>query len=510
MNSEKSDAAFAERLLNLADHARQWADHAVTEEATKTALVLPFIGQVLGFDIRNPTQVVPEYVADLPGIRKGEKVDYAILDDGEPIMLFECKRVGTALAEKPASQLFRYFTVTNASVGVLTDGVRYRFFSDISEANKLDRDPFLELDLSNPESMDACALNRFAFPQSGPEAMRQSARELKFTRIIRNSITSEIRRPSNGFVRLFADRVASGAKTRALIDEIRPLVRTALRQIFDERAREIPDYEPESDSPNDESPAQDQESPPQLSPKLGKIAAITLFGTRKSVPVWNRMLAMVAEECWRRAAVSFADKVVGWGGPKWDIVGNDPQRIQRPRPIGNSGYHITANVSANSAMKYAFEILHRCGFSDSELVVHAPLLDEAVDHAQMDQVPVNESDSDSQADKPTSRAGPTPITGFLLWGNHTPVKYWYEVLVAVAAACCQRNPNAFAASVVGWRGRNREIVGNDPRQITNPAQIPGTAHFISRHGSANTITRRAEVILKRCGFSPKDLKVLRD
>ena len=93
MNADKTDRV-RERLQMLAANARQWAQHVRTEEATKTSLVLPFIDQVLGFDIYNPTQVVPEYVAD-HGIRKGEKVDYAILSEGEPVMLFECKKVGT-------------------------------------------------------------------------------------------------------------------------------------------------------------------------------------------------------------------------------------------------------------------------------------------------------------------------------------------------------------------------------------------------------------------------------
>src|SRR4051812_29387574 len=89
-----------------------------TEEATKNAMVMPFI-QILGYNVFDPTEVTPELVADI-GTKKGEKVDYAILRDGRPIMLFECKRCGGELNINHAGQLFRYFHVTAARFGVLT------------------------------------------------------------------------------------------------------------------------------------------------------------------------------------------------------------------------------------------------------------------------------------------------------------------------------------------------------------------------------------------------------
>ncbi len=97
------------------------------------ALVVPFIDRVLGYDVFDPTEVVPELVADV-GLKKGEKVDYAIMKDGKPVILFECKQVGNPLSVEQASQLFRYFHVTEARIGVITDGIRYRIFSDLEKA----------------------------------------------------------------------------------------------------------------------------------------------------------------------------------------------------------------------------------------------------------------------------------------------------------------------------------------------------------------------------------------
>jgi predicted type IV restriction endonuclease len=135
-----------DQLNALATRIRATKDLIQTEEATKNAMVMPFI-QILGYNVFDPTEVTPELIADV-GTKKGEKVDYAILRDGNPIMLFECKRCGGDLHINHASQLFRYFHVTESRFGVLTNGLKYRFFTDLEQPNKMDSTPFFEFDIS--------------------------------------------------------------------------------------------------------------------------------------------------------------------------------------------------------------------------------------------------------------------------------------------------------------------------------------------------------------------------
>ncbi len=137
---------FSDRIRELAGRIPQQMPHIRTEEATKNALVMPFIS-ALGYNVFDPMEVTPELDADV-GIKKGEKVDYAVLKDGKPIILFECKAVSANLDEVHASQLYRYFSVTEAKIGVLTNGIIYRFFSDLEATNKMDSKPFLEVNLS--------------------------------------------------------------------------------------------------------------------------------------------------------------------------------------------------------------------------------------------------------------------------------------------------------------------------------------------------------------------------
>ncbi|MDE0017409.1 MAG: type I restriction enzyme HsdR N-terminal domain-containing protein, partial [Candidatus Poribacteria bacterium] len=130
---------FIEGLTNLSSVIAKRKDIIETEEATKNAFVMPFIN-LLGYNVFDPTEVVPEFTADV-GTKQGEKVDYAIFKDDEVIMLIECKKYGTDLSDAHTTQLYRYFSVVHARIAVLTDGVIYRFYTDLEESNIMDSKP---------------------------------------------------------------------------------------------------------------------------------------------------------------------------------------------------------------------------------------------------------------------------------------------------------------------------------------------------------------------------------
>ena len=137
---------FQEKIKDFAKKVPGLVENAQSEEATKMSLVIPLFG-LLGYNIFDPTEFCPEFTADV-GIKKKEKVDYAILDDGEPTILIECKPF-TEKLDKHGSQLFRYFSTTTAKFGILTNGIEYRFFTDLDEVNKMDLVPFMTFDMLN-------------------------------------------------------------------------------------------------------------------------------------------------------------------------------------------------------------------------------------------------------------------------------------------------------------------------------------------------------------------------
>ena len=200
-----------------------------TEEGTKNALVMPFIN-ALGYNVFDPTEVTPELVADV-GTKKGEKVDYAILRDGKPIILFECKCCGVDLSQVHASQLYRYFSVTSSRFGILTDGVIYRFYSDLDAPNKMDEAPFFIFDMSDIKEQHVESLKRFSKPAFDEDRIITTASELKYKNSIRSYIETQFAEPSEAFVKFFLQesKAYNGRLTQSVIEDFRPIARDALR-----------------------------------------------------------------------------------------------------------------------------------------------------------------------------------------------------------------------------------------------------------------------------------------
>ncbi|HEX8398492.1 MAG TPA: type I restriction endonuclease [Pyrinomonadaceae bacterium] len=224
---------FVEQLQSLAAKTNKLCNLLQTEEATKNALIMPFIG-LLGYDIFDPTEVIPEFVADV-GIKKGEKVDYAIVKDGKIIMLFECKHCGGDLNINHASQLFRYFSVTDARIAVLTNGLTFRFFTDLEAPNKMDEKPFFEFNMAEIDDVAITELKKLTKQAFNIESIIASAGDLKYTRQIKRFFTEQMEVPSDEFVKLAASKVFSGVLTPSRKEYFANITKRAFNQFINER-----------------------------------------------------------------------------------------------------------------------------------------------------------------------------------------------------------------------------------------------------------------------------------
>lgn len=228
---------FIDSLRVLASRIANTRNLIQTEEATKNAMVMPFI-QMLGYNVFDPLEVTPELIADI-GMKKGEKVDYAILRDGKPIMLFECKKAGGDLNINHAGQLFRYFHVTAARFGVLTNGLTYKFFTDLEQPNKMDEQPFFEFNILDFKERDVEELKKFAKTAFDLDTILTTANDLKYTRVIQNRLAEWVTSPSEDFVRLLsADLLASRRFTPAVKDQFTLIAKRAFDQLIGERINE--------------------------------------------------------------------------------------------------------------------------------------------------------------------------------------------------------------------------------------------------------------------------------
>lgn len=250
MEFNESIKQFSERVENLKETIS-------TEEGTKMSLIVPLF-QILGYDVFNPTEFCPEYTADV-GIKKGEKVDYAILENGAPLILIECKCCTDTL-DKHSSQLFRYFGTTPAKFGILTNGIIYRFYTDLEESNKMDLVPFLEIDMTNLKDSSINELKKFCKDKFDKEKIFSTAEELKYSGLIKNVLSKEFDSPSEEFVRYLLTSIYDGQKNQRVIEKFTPLVKRAFLSFVNEIVNNkislalVPEKEPEEENQSMQEP----------------------------------------------------------------------------------------------------------------------------------------------------------------------------------------------------------------------------------------------------------------
>ncbi|MER5453920.1 type I restriction endonuclease [Micromonospora sp. NPDC002389] len=228
---------FNERVAALATKVQNQREAIQTEEAAKNAFVMPFISMILGYDVFDPLEVIPEFTADV-GTKKGEKVDYAIMHAGEVQILIECKQPRDSLKIEHASQLYRYFSVTNARIAVLTNGQAYHFYTDLDAPNKMDTKPFLVLDLGDIDDALLPELRKLTKEVFDLDSIISAAEELKYLGQIKRSMAAQFKEPEDDWVRFFATRVHEGSFTQKRREQFRSLVTKASSQFIRDQVNE--------------------------------------------------------------------------------------------------------------------------------------------------------------------------------------------------------------------------------------------------------------------------------
>lgn len=219
---------FSNRVIKLKDAIN-------TEEATKNALILPFF-QLLGYDVFNPLEFVPEFVADV-GTKKQEKVDYAIVVDGNPVILIEAKWCGEAL-DKHDSQLFRYFGTTPAKFGILTNGIMYKFYTDLNVPNRMDLEPFMQFDLLDIQENLLLEIKRFSKNSLNIDDAINAASELKYTNLIKSLLQKQRTAPTDDFVKYVLGEIYDGRQTAQTLEKFKPIIKRGVNQYIAEAINE--------------------------------------------------------------------------------------------------------------------------------------------------------------------------------------------------------------------------------------------------------------------------------
>lgn len=250
---------FKDQITQLTDRIEKLKGQIQTEEATKNAFIMPLI-MALGYDVFNPLEVVPEYVCDI-GIKKGEKIDYAIMKDGNPMILIECKHWEHVL-NVHEGQLLRYFHVSKARFGILTNGIIYKFYTDLKDPNKMDEKPFFEINLCDIRENQIDELKKFHKSYFDIDNILSTASELQYTNLLKTQIREELSNPSEQLVKLFTKRVYSGLMVPKIVGQFTDLVKksisSVISDIITERLKTA--INKETDKSDTASPDQDKDS----------------------------------------------------------------------------------------------------------------------------------------------------------------------------------------------------------------------------------------------------------
>lgn len=221
-----------DKLYELSERIKNLKDKIKGEEATKQSLILPFF-QILGYDVFNPLEFVPEFTADV-GIKKHEKVDYAIMINEQPLVIIETKSC-TENLDKHSSQLFRYFGTTVSKFAILTNGIIYKFYTDLEKPNVMDLEPFFTLDMEDLSEQSINYLNNFSKSNLDVNTILNTASDLKYTNLVKMIFKDMIEQPSDDFIRLVLNSsVYEGVKSQKVVDKFKPIVKRAINQYINE------------------------------------------------------------------------------------------------------------------------------------------------------------------------------------------------------------------------------------------------------------------------------------
>ncbi|MGN0176677.1 MAG: type I restriction endonuclease [Methanobrevibacter sp.] len=224
---------FEEKLKIFTSNIKEKLKHIDTEETTKIALITPFL-QLMGYDTTNPAEVRAEYIADV-GSKRGEKIDLAILSDDAEIILIECKSAHVELSSEHLSQLYRYFNITDSEIGILTNGIKYQFYTDSIKPGQMDKSPFFEVDLLNLNDKDIHELNKFTKSNFDISKIKSKVDDLKYAHDIHKIISSEIDSPSEELVKVITKQVYDGVITQNVRDKFYKIIKNEFKEVISEK-----------------------------------------------------------------------------------------------------------------------------------------------------------------------------------------------------------------------------------------------------------------------------------
>lgn len=468
---------FIDSMRDLALRIPKQCAGIQTEEATKTAFIMPFIA-ALGYNVFDPTEVTPELVADV-GTKKGEKVDYAILIGGKPMILFECKWCGSNLDQEHTSQLYRYFSVTAARFGVLTNGIIYRFYSDLEDKNVMDAKPFLELDLLNLKEPVVEEVKKFSKSSFELDSILATASDLKYMREIRRILDEQINNPSEDFVKFFASQVYSGKLTQPVRDQFAQITKKTFKQFINDKVNE------------------------RLNIALASEASVSK-DEPKDVPTTKGGADIVEKGS---KVITSEDELEGYYIIKTLLRESiDANRISIRDALSYCSVLLDDNSRKPIARMYFNGPNKQLGLFDDQNREEQKVLIETPDdiYKYADKLMAITQYYEAQKPQPTK-----PLTSFTFKGEKYETKYWKDMLLKISGIMAGLHRDRFN-DILTISGRVRPFFTRNPAELRSACLIEGTDIYVETNLSAGSILKLSKNVIEKFGYLESDLSIESD
>ncbi len=482
-----------DRIKILNKRVQETHESIETEEATKTAFIMPFIN-ALGYDVFNPNEVVPEYTADV-GTKKGEKVDFAILKDGTPIILVECKWCRSDLKKEKFSQLYRYFSVTKAKFAVLTNGITYRFFTDSCEPNKMDTKPFFEFNLLNFNEAEIDEIKKFSKNSFDVDETYKTAVELKYIKEIKKMFVKELLNPSDNLVKFFASAIYHGKViTKNVRDEFRVYVKKALNQYVNDKINERFKTAIEIEDSLDESKQQEEQkihSPRPVADYLGKKPlSFSFLGKTQEVKYWKDILIGLVSILWKKHP-DLIHKAVSISGRTRKYFSKKPDELKEPKSIEGSDYFVESNFNPKNTITVCKKLIKAFGYNESDFSVEV----------------LGESDEPRKASsgKKYDYRGKKPLS-FTFLGQTIKVNNWKDMLVSLTSLLWEKHPGLIQNTIT-VDSKIKKYFTRNPKNLGRPALIGNSGYYVETNLASNNIISLCHKILKAFGYDESDFSL---
>lgn len=489
---------FVDRIEELSERVPKQIEYCTTEEATKNALVMPFI-QSLGYDVFNPAEVMPELTADV-GMKKGEKVDYAIMVNGELVIAFECKRAGTDLNNIHASQLYRYFSaLKSVRFGVLTNGVEYKFYSDLDAPNRMDDRPFFIFDILDYQERQVAELKKFTKSAFDLEEILATASELKYTAAIKRIVSDEFDNPSDEFVTFFAKQVYSGRMTQSVREQFAEITEKALRRFLNER----------------------------ISSRLKSALEVTGKAEVAEVEEIKEPLEEevfiegVVREDKKRGIITTEDEIEAYFAVK--SILRDVMDIRRVNMRDAKSYCnlLLDDSNRKPIFRMHFDRVQKyIGLFDQEKQEERIAIDEIDEiynygdriiatvewYDSTVGVPAKSRQKSTTKKTPSESYTGKSINAFSFQGERYSVSSWRETMLAVIELMRSRDQARFEEVAVTMKGRTRPYFTYVSAELRQPYQVPSSKLYVEANLSSMMIAGLCEGLVVKMGYSADELE----